>query len=103
MNEKNGKGFTFVEVEVSITLIFMAITGLGVLTVNGVKQLQALEKANPRVTMVSPDYSAAVTSIIYSPQNPRSDWYVVTLNSVSKSGARSFTNWAITSGWTKSN
>ena len=70
------------EVEVSITLIFLAITGLGVLTVTGVKQLQALEKSNPRVTMVSNNYGASVTAVMYSAQNPRQDLYVVTLSSM---------------------
>ncbi|MFA5161540.1 MAG: prepilin-type N-terminal cleavage/methylation domain-containing protein [Elusimicrobiales bacterium] len=66
-------GFTLVEVEVAITLIFIAIAGLGVITVNGVKQLHWVESSSQQVVLVPESNDTAVTAVIYSSQHPRPD------------------------------
>ena len=90
-------GFSLIEVEVAITLIFFAITGLGVLTVTGIKQLQALETAAPQKVFVPPDNSVAVTAIIYSPQHPHLDNYHVVITTVTQFTSSATFNAVLTS------
>ncbi|MDD2772671.1 MAG: hypothetical protein PHP45_03135 [Elusimicrobiales bacterium] len=76
------KGFTLIEVEIAITLIFFAVTGFGLLTMNGLKQLQRLETFGQQCTYVTPSGGAVITGVIYSTQTPRPDSYAATVNSI---------------------
>jgi|GEM_PF-2735487 len=76
------KGFTLIEVEIAITLIFFAITGFGLLTMNGLKQLQRLETFGQQYTYVTPSGGAVITGIIHSTQTLRPDRWTATVNSI---------------------
>jgi type II secretory pathway pseudopilin PulG len=70
---KGKTGFTLIEVEVAIVLIVFAMSGLGLVTLTGLTQLQVMETAAPLQVFVTPDNSVAVTGVIYSAQHPHID------------------------------
>ncbi len=64
------KGFTLLELQVSISILLFALTGMGVALMNNMKQVQWLEARRPLYTHVPSDGGKAVFSEVTSLGTP---------------------------------
>ena len=81
------KGFTLLELQVSISMMLFALTGMGVALMNNMKQVQWLEARRPLYTYVAANGGKAVFSEVTSLGTPSGAVYRVRVSSFKVHGS----------------